>query len=71
MSKNLDEAVRLQTERRENGTREVKGRRPQGIADGRSTHPAWPAHLSRLFPEEISVQGVVASSLDNNELPVN
>ena len=54
MTKNLDEAVSFQSEKKE-WTREVRGERLQGITDGRTSAPVWPAHQSRRISKEISV----------------
>ena len=50
MSKNFDETVRLQTEKRQEWIREIRGERLQGIAEGASSAPR-PASLSAVsFP---------------------
>ena len=59
MSKNLDETVRLQSEKREVWIREIRGERLQGIAEGASSAPAWPAHQPRRSERETSVRGPI------------
>ena len=39
MTKNLDETLRLQSEKREEWIREIRGERLQGIAEARSSAP--------------------------------
>ena len=56
MSKNLDETVRLQTEKKEERIREVRGKRLQGTAEGTSCA----LRLARLSS---------ASFLGGNECP--
>ena len=52
MSKNFDETVRLQCEKREEWIREIRGERLQGIAEGASSAPRWPAHQPRRYREK-------------------
>ena len=56
MSKNFDETVRLQSEKREEWIREIRGERLQGIAKGASSEPIWLAHQPR-FPRLKRVSG--------------
>ena len=50
MSKNFDETVRLQSEKREVWKREIKGERLQGIAVGTSSAPRLASSSAALFP---------------------
>ena len=50
MSKNLNETMRLQTEKREGWIREVKGERLQGVAEGRSSAPRLASSSAASFP---------------------
>ena len=59
--KNLDEAIRLQFEKRQEWIREVKGERLQGIAEGESSAPRWPAHQPHRFLGETSVRGPIVA----------
>ena len=59
MPKNLDETVRLQSEKRQEWIREIRGERLQGIAEGAGSAPLWPAHLPDRSPGETSVQGPI------------
>ena len=61
MSKNLDETVRLQSEKRREWIREVRRERLQGIAEGATVHPVWPAHWPRRSPGETSVRGPIVA----------
>ena len=61
MSKNLDEIVRLQSKKRQEWIREIRGKRLQGITEGASSVPAWPAHQPRRSPGETSVRGPIVA----------
>ena len=61
LSKNLVETVHLQLEKKEESIREVGGQRLQGIAEGTSSAPVWPAYRQRRFPGETSVRGSIAA----------
>ena len=54
MSKNLDETVRLQSEKRQEWIREIRGKRLQGIAEGAGSVPQL---VSRVVPREKRVSG--------------
>ena len=54
MSKNLYDTVRLQSEKRREWIREIRGERLQGIAEVQVALPVWPAHQPRRFPVEMS-----------------
>ena len=49
MSKNLDETVRLQSEKRQEWIREVRGKRLQRIAEGVSSAPRLASLLAASF----------------------
>ena len=61
MSKNLDETVRLQSEIRQEWIREIRGERPQGIAEGASSAPRLASYQPRRFPVEMSVRGPIVA----------
>ena len=61
MSKYFDETVRLQSEKRQEWIREIRGERLQGIAEGASSAPVWPAHQPRRSPGETSVRGPIVA----------
>ena len=61
VSKNFDEAVRLQSEKRQEWIREIRRERLQGIAEVQVVLPVWPAHQPRRYPEETSVQGPIVA----------
>ena len=50
MSKNLDETVCLQSEKREEWIREIRGERQQGIAEGRSSAPRLASSSAESSP---------------------
>ena len=50
MSKNIDETVHLQSEKREEWIREIRGERLQGIAEGTSSAPCLTSSSAMLFP---------------------
>ena len=54
-SKNLDETVRLQSERKEEWIREIRGKRLQGIKIAGIARPVSPAHQQRNSPGETSI----------------
>ena len=56
VSKNLDETVRLQLEKRQEWIRKIRGERLRGIARTQVVLPIWPSHQSRRFPGETSVR---------------
>ena len=61
MSRNFDETVRLQSEIRREWIREIQGERLQGIAEGASSAPVWPAHQPGRSPGETSVRGPIVA----------
>ena len=50
MSKNLDETVRLQSEKRQESIREIREERLQGIAEGASSAPRLASTSTASFP---------------------
>ena len=50
MSKNFDETVHLQSEKREEWIREIRGQRLQGIAEGASSAPRLARSSVASFP---------------------
>ena len=61
VSKNLDETVRLQSEKREEWIREIRGERLQGMQRAQVALPVWPAHQPRRSPGETSVRGPIVA----------
>ena len=51
--KNFDEAVRLQSKKKEKGIREVRGEILHGQWIVAAAHPAWPTHRPCYSPEEM------------------
>ena len=49
MSKNLDETVRLQSEKRQEWMREIRKEKRQGIAEGASSAPRLASSSAALF----------------------
>ena len=50
MSENLDETVRLQSKKRQEWIREIRGERPRGIAEGASSAPRLVSSSAASFP---------------------
>ena len=50
MSKNFDETVRLQSEKRREWIREIREKRPKGIAEGTSSAPRLASSSAASFP---------------------
>ena len=50
MSKNFDETVSLQSEKRQEWIREIRGKRLQGIAEGASSAPCLASSSAASFP---------------------
>ena len=61
VSKNLDETVCLQSEKRQEWMREMRGERLQEIAEDASSAPVWPAHQPRRSTGETSVRGPIVA----------
>ena len=64
MSKNLDETVRLYTERRKEWIREVRGVRLQGIAKGASSAPHLASSSAASFPGRNECPGTHCSRIE-------
>ena len=64
MSKNLDETVRLQSEKREEWIREIKGDRLQGIAEGASSAPRLASSSAASFPGRNECPGTHCSLIE-------
>ena len=65
MSKNLDKTARLQSEKRQEWIREIRGERLQGIAEGASSTPRL-ANSSSL-PERNECPGTHCSLIEQEE----
>ena len=62
VSKNLDETVRLQFEKREEWIREIRGERDyKGLQRVQVALPVWPAHQPRCSPGETHVRGSIVA----------
>ena len=62
VSKNLDETVRLQSEKREELIREVRGEREyKGLKRAREALPVWPNHQPHRCPAEMSVREYIVA----------
>ena len=61
VSKNLDETVRLQSEKREEWIREIRGEKLQGIAEGTTSAPCLASSSARRSPGKTSVQGPIVA----------
>ena len=61
MSKNLDETVRLQSEKREEWIREMEGERLQGIAEGASSALGLASSSAVLFPGKNVCPGIIVA----------
>ena len=67
MSKNLDETVCLQSEKREEWMREIRGERLQGIAEGTSSAPRLASSSTELFPGRNGCPGTHCSLIEQEE----
>ena len=59
MSKNLDETVRLQSEKKQEWIREMRDYK--GLQRVQVSHHVWPAHQLRRSPGETSVRGPIVA----------
>ena len=64
MSKNLDETVRLQSEKKEEWIREIRGERLQGIAEGVSNAPRLASSSAASFPGRNECPGTHCSLIE-------
>ena len=67
MSKNFDETVRLQSEKRQEWIREIRGERLQGIAEGASSAPRLASSSSASFPGKNECPGNHCSLIEQEE----
>ena len=67
MSKNLDETVRLQSEKRREWMREIRGERLQGIAEGASSAPRLASSSAVSFPGRNECPGTHCSLIEQEE----
>ena len=67
VSKNLDETVRLQSEKRREWIREIKGERLQGIAEGASRAPRLASSSDASFPGRNKCPGTLCSLIEQEE----
>ena len=67
MSKNFDETVRLQSEKREERIREIRGERLQGIAEGTSSAPRLASSSAASFPGRNECPGTHCSLIEQEE----
>ena len=64
VSKNFDETVRLQSEKREEWMQEIRGERLQGIAEGASIAPHLASSSAASFPEKNECPGTHCSLIE-------
>ena len=64
MSKNLDETVRLQSEKRREWIREIRGERLQGIAEGASSTSSLASSSASSFPGRNECPGTHCSLIE-------
>ena len=67
VSKNLEETVRVQSEKRRELVREIRGERQQGIAEGASSAPRLASSLAALFFGRNECPGTHCSLIDQEE----
>ena len=67
MSTNFDEIVRLQSEKRQEWIREIRGERLQGIAEGASSVPCLASSSAASFPGRNECPGVHCSLIEQEE----
>ena len=67
MSKNFDQAIRLQFEKREEWIREIKGKRLQGIVEGASIAPCLVSSSAASFPGRNEFLGIHCSLIEQEE----
>ena len=61
MSKNSDETVHLQSEKKQEWIREIRGERLQRITEGASSAPRLAISSDASFPGETSVRGPIVA----------
>ena len=67
VSKNLDERVRLQSEKREEWIPEISGERLQGITEGESRAPRLASSSAASFPRRNECLGTRCSLIEQEE----
>ena len=67
MSKNFDETVRLQSEKREEWIREIRGERLQGIAESASSAPRLASSSAVSFPGRNECPGTHCNRIEQEE----
>ena len=67
MSKNFDETVCLQSEKREECIQEIRGERLQGIAEGASSAPRLVSSSAKSFPVRNECPGTHCSLIEQEE----
>ena len=67
MSKNLDQTVRLQSEKRQEWIREIRGERLQGIAEGASSAPRLARSSAASFPGKNKCPGTHYNLIEQEE----
>ena len=67
MSKNFDETVHLQSEKREEWIREIRGERLQGIAEGERSAPRLASSSVASFPGRNECPGTHCSLIEQEE----
>ena len=68
MSKNLDETVRLQSEKREEWIREIREERLQGIAEGASSAPRLASSSAESSPGRNECPGTHCSLIEHQKI---
>ena len=67
MSKNFDETVRLQSEKRQEWIREISGERLQGISEGASSAPRLASSSAASFRGGNECPGTHCSLIEQDE----
>ena len=67
MSKNLDETVCLQSDKRQEWVREIRRERLQGIAEGASSAPRLASSSAASFPRRNECPGTHCSLIEQEE----
>ena len=67
MLKNLNETVHLQSEKRQEWIREIRGERLQGVAEGASSAPCLASSSVASFPGRNECPGIHCSLIERGE----
>ena len=67
MSKNLDETVRIKSEKREEWIQQLKGERLQEITEGTSSAPRLASSSAASFPGRYECPGTHCSLIEQEE----